>query len=346
MMLRPDPYIADKNMKIDRRFKYLALLSLLLVLIVGCGTKTPEKVQKMVIGATLVPHAAPVFIAASQAYFMEEGLDVEIREFDSGRTALRRMLNEEGIDIVTPGSLPVVDNSFHRNDYAIIGIISWANNDMKLLVRRDKGIITPSDLKGKTIGMTRGSAGHFFMGLFLANNRLRISDVVTVDLEATRLPQALIEGRVDAISTWEPHIQEARQILGEKVLLLSSRDIYRDDIYLVARKDFIGINPEAVRRFLRAIEKGEAFIKKNSKKAMDIVGKRLKMDQDPLSVVWGDLKFELFLDQFILMSLEDEARWAIRNKLTPQTKVPNYLDYIHTDALKSVKPEAVRVAGK
>jgi NitT/TauT family transport system substrate-binding protein len=47
-----------------------------------------------------------------------------------------------------------------------------------------------------------------------------------------------------------------------------------------------------------------------------------------------------------LLSLEDGARWAIRNKFTDATKVPNYLDYIYVDALKEVNPSAVKMAGK
>jgi hypothetical protein len=40
-----------------------------------------------------------------------------------------------------------------------------------------------------------------------------------------------------------------------------------------------------------------------------------------------------------------EARWAIRNRLTDASKVPNYLGYVHIDAMKAVKPEAVQIAG-
>jgi hypothetical protein len=35
-----------------------------------------------------------------------------------------------------------------------------------------------------------------------------------------------------------------------------------------------------------------------------------------------------------------EARWAIRDRLTDGSTVPNYID-----AMKAVKPEAVQIAG-
>jgi hypothetical protein len=75
------------------------------------------------------------------------------------------------------------------------------------------------------------------------------------------------------------------------------------------------------------------------------------MKGDFLHLMKGVLIFcqpilEFFLDQFTLISLEDQARWAIRNRLTDAEKVPNYLDYIYPGVLKAVKPEAVKIAGR
>lgn len=328
------------------KIKLAVFFALLVVLITGCGQNPPKQVERIVIGVETVAHASPLWIAEKKGYFKEEGVNVEIREFESGRTALRTMLNAEGIDIVTAAETPVISNSFDRNDYSIIGNMVYSDKDVKMLARQDRKISVPSDLKGKTVGITLGSSGDFFLSLFLAYHGLRMADIKTIDIEATRLPQALIDGQVDAIATWEPHVYKARKALGDKALLLPSAGIYREDFYFIARKDFIRKHPEALTRFLRAIEKGEEFIQMNKKEAMDIVGQRLKLDREILDATWDELQFRLSLDQLILVSLEDEARWAIRNKLTDATKVPNYLEYIYTDALKAVKPGAVTIAGK
>jgi NitT/TauT family transport system substrate-binding protein len=49
------------------------------------------------------------------------------------------------------------------------------------------------------------------------------------------------------------------------------------------------------------------------------------------------------LDQALLVDFEEQTRWALKNKLTTGTKMPNYLDYIYADGLFAVKPEAVRM---
>ncbi|MBI5583361.1 MAG: ABC transporter substrate-binding protein [Deltaproteobacteria bacterium] len=332
-------------MKIGQGLRLTVLGTMLLLLIAGCGPKAPQPLEKIVLGAETVAHASPVWIAENKGYFREEGLNVEIKEFASGRTALQTMLNIKGIDLVTAAQTPVVSYSFNRNDYAIIGGMVYSDKDVQLLARQDKGIQVPADLKGRTVGITARSSGHFFLGLFLSYYQMSMADVKTVDLEPDRLVQALIEGQVDAMATWEPHIYQARKSLGDKVRLLPGEGLYREDFYFIARKDYLQDHTETVKRFLRAIEKAEAFIMNNREETLKIVGQRLKIDQEILKATWNNFFFRLFLDQPILTALEDEARWAIRNRLTDATRVPNYLDYIHPEVLKEVKPEAVSLAG-
>lgn len=193
------------------------------------------------------------------------------------------------------------------------------------------------------MGITKGSTGHFFLGLFLAHNDLRLSEVETIDLEAPGLPGALAEGQVDAISTWEPHILNARKLLGEGALLLPGEGIFREDFYFVANRNFMENNPEILKNFLKAIKKGAEFIQKNREESINIVSQRLKLDKELTASVWGDFDFQLMLDQTILITLEDEARWVIREGLTDKKEVPNYLYFIYTDALQDVTPEAVTI---
>ncbi|MBI4766905.1 MAG: ABC transporter substrate-binding protein [Deltaproteobacteria bacterium] len=333
-------------MKSDQDLMLAALGIMLLLLIAGCVQEARQPVVKMVLGTQPTAHNSPVWIAESKGYFQEEGLKVEIREFTSGQAALQNMLNTKGIDLATAAQTPVIYNSFRRNDYAIIGSLVYSDKDLNILARQDKGIKAAEDLKGKTIGITTGTSSHFFLCLFLTNHQMELSDVKMVDLEPARLSEVLIQGKVDAIVTWEPYIYQARKILGDKALLFPNQGLFREEVYFIARKDYLKDQAEASKRFLRAIEKGEAFILKNRKEAKEIVSKRLKIEIGVVNATWDDLIFRLYLDQSILVSLEDHARWAIINRLTDKEKVPNYLDYIHTETLQAVKPGAVSIAGR
>ena len=170
-----------------------------------------EKESKIVLGAEKSFVTAAIRIAEIKGYFKEEGLDIEFRDFNSGKASLAAMLNKKDVNISTAAQTPVVSNSFNRDDFSIIAAMNFSDNDIKVLAHRDRGIKSPSDLRGKKIGITKGSTGHFFMDLFLSYAGIIPSDVETIDIKPDELPQALADGLVDAICTWEPNILNAEK---------------------------------------------------------------------------------------------------------------------------------------
>ena len=63
------------------------------------------------------------------------------------------MLDEGAeLDMVTVAQTPFVFNSFKRDDYAMIAVMVFSNNDVKVVGRKDRGIEAPSDLRGKEWG--------------------------------------------------------------------------------------------------------------------------------------------------------------------------------------------------
>jgi NitT/TauT family transport system substrate-binding protein len=66
-------------------------------------------------------------------------------------------------------------------------------------------------------------------------------------------------------------------------------------------------------------------------------------DREAMRTTLQGFDFRVKLDQSLLVTLENLARWAVRRKLTGRMEVPNFLDHIYLDGLKSVKPEAVTV---
>ncbi len=313
------------------------------LLFVATNNYAGEMTKEITLGCETSLLTAPVWIAENKGYFQQEDLNVTIKEFDSGKASFTAMLHNKEIDISTVAQTPIMLHSFDRSDFVIIAAMVHSDNDLKVLVRKDKGITGPSALKGKKVGLTNGTTGQFFFDLFLTYNGVLSSDIATMDLKPSELPQAIADGRVDAICTWEPHLLKAAKLLGDDGLILPSRGIYREDFYFVANRNFVKNNPQALKKFLRAIGKGQQFIQENEKESIDLVSQRLRSDKELTALIWSEFSFQLLLDQTILTALEDEARWAIKNKLTDKKEVPNYLEFIHLDALEQARPEAVTI---
>ena len=87
------------------------MLSFLMVALSACG-KSDKPVEAVTLGVETSLLPAAVWVAEHKGLFKEEGLDVTIKEFNSGSASLSAMLNGEGIDIAAAAPTPIMFNSF------------------------------------------------------------------------------------------------------------------------------------------------------------------------------------------------------------------------------------------
>ena len=213
----------------------------------------------------------------------------------------------------------------------------------ELIARKDHGIQKHGDLKGKKIGITRKSAGEFFLGRFLTFHGLLMDEVEIVGLKPTELVHAIINGQVDAVLTWDPNAYNIKVGLGKNAVSWPGQS--RQDFYfiLITKEDWIKNHPSATKRFLKALLKAEDFVKNNNNQAKEIIKNKFNYESDYNKHSFARHRFIVKIPQALLLTMEDQARWRIDNKLTDKTEIPNYLMYLYLDGLKGLKPEAVTV---
>ena len=307
-------------------------------------TRYAGPVEKLRLGHNLDNSTALVIVAEDRGYFEEAGLDVETKDYRSGKRAFVEGLFPGEVDMITVQETPVVFNSFERKDFKVVAMINSAPSNKIIIGRKDKGIEKPEDLKGKKVATQRGSAVHFFLHLFLVHHGLTEDDIELSFMKAENLPKALADGTIDAFSMREPFISQAKKLLGEENLAeFPDTGIYNALTTVVASEKFLKENPTVARKAMRALLKAEKFIENNSERAKNISFKRTKSDEKEGNKFWPKFNLKVSLEQSLLVALEDEARWAINNELVDATEMPNYLDYIYMDALEEVKPEAVTI---
>jgi len=303
----------------------------------------PAQIAKLTLGveSSLLP--AAVWVASEKGYFREEGIDLTIKAYETGKLSFAAMLDGKGPEISTVAPTPIMFTSFERQDFSILATFVYSDDDIKVIARTDQGIAKAADLKGKRIGTPAGTTGQFFLAAYLASNGILTSDVNEVNIAPAKLPLALQRGQVDAIVIWEPHAINARNLMAGNVRRLPSSKVYRETFVLTAMKEFANTRPETLEKFLRVIHRATAFINTHQDESIAIVAKTIGMKEQRLRELWGDYVFELSLDQSLILTLEAETRWAIKNQLTDKTIVPNYLEMIHLNALEAVKPDGVKI---
>jgi len=269
-------------------------------------------------------------------------LEVTALPYPSGQRALAAML--EGMaDVATAAETPVVLAIMKGEKLSILATIQTSSMAHAIVARKDRGILTLEDLKGKRIGVMLGSSSHFALDAILVSHGISGKAVEVVNLKAEEAPDALARGDVDAISTFTPYVEYAQKKLDARAITFRNKDIYQYHFFVVAKQAYIQKNPEKVHKILRALIRAEHFARGNLAEAQKIVADTCGIERGIIHDSWKDAALAVTLNQSLIFALEDESRWAIRNGLTDEKKIPNYLDSIYFDGLKSIKPDAVRI---
>jgi len=282
-----------------------------------------------------------IHIAEDQGYFANSGLNVTIRNEYSTPKSFDGMLNGD-VDIAFTGEYTAVAKAFENKNFVVIACIDKFET-LCLYGRKDRGIEEVSDLKGKKIGLTRGAQVEFFTGRFLDLHGMSLQDVTIVDLQPSQYVEALANGSVDSVVTSGLFIDQFKEQLGSNLVRLpiqSSQPMY----YITAcRSDWAASHPDKINRFLKSLAQAEKFTINHPTEAKAILQKRLNLSDEYIATIWPQHRFSLTLDQSLLIAMNDEGIWMIRNNLTNERTLPDFSSYIYTQGMREVKPDAVNI---
>lgn len=298
-------------------------------------------IENLTIGSPHQEISSLVYLAKEQGYFEENGLDVEIKEYDSGFAAIRGLLDKE-IDIALSTDFAFVSSNFDNKELRIFSSIAEADVE-EIIARKDSGISKIEDLKGKKIGIKKKSSAEFHLATFLLFNAISLEEIDIIDLTPPELVEAIINKKIDAIVIWPPHAYNLKNELGENVISWSVQSGQEFFWLALATESNINEKQSALNKFLECLSKSEKLIQENKMQAKQIIINYLDFNEAYIDYHWPKQNFIIELPQSLLFRLEDEARWRIKNNLTDIKAVPNYLDFIFWDALEQIKPKAVTI---
>lgn len=326
----------------------LAVLCMVVLLAAVWGGRTSPLASGPLVDVTIAANtlyagSCPIFVAQERGYFAAEGVNVTIQPHTSGRSALDATL-EGKASLSVSADIPIMFAAMREQPVTVVATIFATEADYEIVGRLDRGISAPTSLRGKRIGVTLGTSGHFVLDAFLNRQKLSPSDVTVVDLKPEDIAPALLRGDIDAAATWEPHVGLMKKSLEANAVAFTATGIYDATSSLSGTRDYVTGHQDTVQKVLRALIQGGRFCKEESDGARAITARFMGGDAAELKGPWASYRFGVVLDQSLLLALEDEARWAIKNGLADGNKeMPNYLNHIHLDGLLAVMPRAVTV---
>ena len=257
-------------------------------------------------------HSALIYLADSQGFFKKQGIDVIIKEYERDVLAVNDLVADK-VDIATAAESVFVLQAFRHPDLRMPATICTAS-DVELVVRKDRGIARPQDLKGKRIAVTRGSSAEFFLHNYLIFNHIPAGSVQIVYQPPSEMVKAMADGTIDAALSWPPYTTEMAKQLGANGArwpAQSGQDYY----FVLFEKRVSKKQPKMMEQFLAALSDAEGFIAKYPDRAQALLRQRLGLDANSFLETWSRARFQLQLTQDMLVLMEREAKWAMRNNL-------------------------------
>ncbi len=321
---------------------YVLTIALLLSMILPEGRRNeilaaPPKAISICIGGA---PGIPFELAQAQGLFAQEGLTVTLKRYVVGQLAFEGLLAGE-CDLATVGETPLVMKSFQRHDFRILATFASSDDSPRIVANKKKGIHRPEDLKGKRIFVHKGSVNHFFTDLFLLENGLSTQKVALTFEDVGDISTAMTSGRIDAVAGSDVVIAPPRKTLGEDAVVFSSPGLCLITFNLVSLDNVIRKRPLVVTAVLNALLKTAEVLTKDRPRALPLLARAMNRNEQEMTAVLSSYDWSVVLAQTLLLSLEQEAQWAMAAGLIDKTRIPNFLDFIHRDALFSLRPEAV-----
>jgi ABC-type nitrate/sulfonate/bicarbonate transport system substrate-binding protein len=288
--------------------------------------------------------SALVHIADDRGFFLRNGLRLNLRNYGNGVLAIRAMKSDEA-HIALAAEFPIVVEILKNEKISLIACID-KTQQVHLVARKDKGIKRASDLKGKKIGIERWSIAEFYLGRFLDLNGMSIKDVALANIDPTKpslVLDEMAEGSIDAVVSREIMLRPIIKQLGSNYTSWPVQSAQPSWVALVSKTEWAASHPEIIKKLLKSIAEAEDYLIRHNNEARGIIQKRLSLDDSFMASNWPQHQFSLSLDQTLIVAMKDEAQWMINNNLTAAKHIPDFVNHIYTDGLKTVKPEAVNI---
>jgi len=146
-----------------------------------------------------------------------------------------------------------------------------------IIVPTGSSIRTVADLKGRTVGVSRGSGSHYVLAAALKRAGLTFSDIKPAYLQAPDGAVAFDQGSIDAWSIWDPFLAFAEAKRPVRVIA-DGGGLTSYHRYYLANDSFVAAQPEVVATVYRSLVEAGAWMKANPEAAVAL-----------LAPIWGDL---------------------------------------------------------
>jgi taurine transport system substrate-binding protein len=175
----------------------------------------------------------------------------------SGGPQVLAAIAGNSMDVCNVGSSPMVVGFAQGIKMSMVYVEKYITDSECLAVRKDAGINTMKDLKGKKIGLPFNTSVHFAMLAGMKNAGLTTSDVQLVNVKADSVQATWQRKDIDGAYIWHPVLGDVVADNGK--IILKTGDLAASGILvfdgIVVRDEFKQKNPDLVLAYLKEYDR-------------------------------------------------------------------------------------------
>ena len=274
-----------------------AAISLILL-----GTRSTEngrgvvpKEHPLLVGTNVWPGYEPLYLARSLGYLNDS--TVRLVEYSSASQVIRAFRNDAiQIAALTLDEVLLLKEQGHGLRIILVTDISHGAD----VILGKTNIVTIGDLRGRSIGVESGALGAYVLTRALQQSGVPFPQVEVVPLEVDEHERAFLDGRIDAVVTFEP----VRSRLLEKgaVQLFDSSQIPGEIVdVLVVRNEVLGQFPDRVDTLLKGWFDALRYLSEHPYEASKRMADRLKLEPQKVLASYDGLRLPNLDENFSIM---------------------------------------------
>jgi len=227
--------------------RFLSILVIAAFVLSACGASAPaEERSPLKVGWILWPGWYPIVIADQKGFFNDHGVEVEPVFYNTTKETLTDLASGE-----LDGSGEVLSDVLLDSISKDVKVVLLTDNsDGADQLAASPEILGMQDVRGKRIGIVRGTFSELWMLQVLSQNNISPSEVTFVDVDPSQVPGA-IPATIDIGHTFEPFSSESRS-KGQKVIFSSAETPGLIVDMFAFRRQIIEERPEDVQAFVDA----------------------------------------------------------------------------------------------
>jgi len=235
--------------------------------------RAQSKLQPMDIYIGTTPHFGNVIVGAEKGFFEKQGLPVKITNFASGSVAADAFKTGKG-SVIVSGDLP----SIRLWQLGFVGLCPQAHYNALSIIVAKNTIKSPGDMKGKKVGVLRGSTSEYFTKLYLAKGGMQPSDIEMINLRPAEMVTGLARGDIDAFVIWQPFGWRALAAVKDAHILTTGKGYFEEWEAVTTSKEYAANHHAELLAFLRGMDEAGKWIPANLDEAARVVAAQIRFD--------------------------------------------------------------------